>query len=73
MTQLVAQGLPTGAIARRLHISSWTVQDHLKSIFGKVGVASRGDLVARVFFARRAPRLTDPEPDGSPPPADRRG
>ena len=57
LTRLVASGLPTNAIAARLHLSSWTVQDHLKSIFEKVGVATRGELVARLFFQQRAPRL----------------
>ena len=59
VTQLVAYGLPTDAIARRLHLSPWTVQDHLKSIFAKVGVTTRGELVARVFFAQRPPTLSD--------------
>ena len=57
VTQLVARGLPTDAIAARLHLSSWTVQDHLKAIFEKVGVAARGELVARMFFRQRAPQL----------------
>ena len=55
--ELVARGLPTDAIAARLHLSRWTVQDHLKAIFEKVGVATRGELVARVFFGQRAPQL----------------
>jgi DNA-binding CsgD family transcriptional regulator len=57
VTQLVARGLPTDAIAARLHLSAWTVQDHLKAIFEKVGVATRGELVARVFFQQGAPEL----------------
>jgi DNA-binding CsgD family transcriptional regulator len=57
VTRLVALGLQTNAIAARLHLSSWTVQDHLKAIFDKVGVVTRGELVARVFFHQRVPRL----------------
>jgi DNA-binding CsgD family transcriptional regulator len=57
VTRLVARGLATDAIAARLYLSSWTVQDHLKAIFEKVGVGTRGELVARVFFQQRAPEL----------------
>ena len=57
VTQLVARGLQTNAIAARMHLSSWTVQDHVKAIFEKVGVVTRGELVARVFFNQRAPQL----------------
>jgi DNA-binding CsgD family transcriptional regulator len=49
VTELVARGLPTNEIAARLHLSSYTVQDHLKAIFDKTGTASRGELVARLF------------------------
>ncbi|MEU4822884.1 LuxR C-terminal-related transcriptional regulator [Actinomadura sp. NPDC023710] len=50
VTELVARGLSTRQIAGRLRVSPYTVQDHLKSIFAKSGAASRGDLVARIFF-----------------------
>jgi len=57
VTRLVARGLPTDAIASRLHLSPRTVQDHLKAIFEKVGVNTRGELVARAFFQQRRPEL----------------
>jgi DNA-binding CsgD family transcriptional regulator len=59
VTRLVARGLSTNRIAGCLHISSYTVQDHLKAIFEKVGVSSRGGLIARLFFDEDGPHLTD--------------
>lgn len=44
----VMLGRPTAEIGRRLYISTFTVQDHLKSVFTKVGVHSRGELVDRL-------------------------
>ena len=58
VTELAARGFTTNDIAARLHISAYTVQDHLKSIFEKTGTGSRGDLVARLFFDHYAPRLS---------------
>lgn len=58
ITELVAKGLSTKQIAGRLHVSSYTVQDHLKSIFTKSGTGSRGDLIARLFLDHHAASLT---------------
>jgi LuxR family maltose regulon positive regulatory protein len=45
---LLAQALPNKKIARTLGISPETVKWHLKNIYGKLGVASRDEAVARV-------------------------
>ena len=46
---LVSRGLSTKDIAAELCISGHTVNDHIKVIFSKVGVSSRGELVAKLF------------------------
>ncbi|MEJ1191927.1 helix-turn-helix transcriptional regulator [Pseudarthrobacter sp. CCNWLW207] len=45
----VLSGSTTADIARHLFISPHTVHDHLKALFGKVGVGSRGELVAKLL------------------------
>jgi DNA-binding CsgD family transcriptional regulator len=55
VTHLIAQGVGTADIADRLYLSPHTVRDHVKTIFEKVGVSSRGELVAKLFAEHYAP------------------
>ncbi len=55
--QSVLRGLSTEEISTTFQISSNTVQDHLKSIFDKVGVHSRRELVGQLFAQQYKPRL----------------
>ena len=57
IVRLVVQGLSTKETARALSISPLTVQQHLKLIFDKVGVHSRGELVGRIFEQQYWPRI----------------
>jgi DNA-binding NarL/FixJ family response regulator len=54
---LLARGLTNPEIAEALCLSAHTVQDHTKSLFEKVGVASRQELVARVFLDEYLPEV----------------
>ncbi|MBV9832580.1 MAG: helix-turn-helix transcriptional regulator, partial [Marmoricola sp.] len=59
ITHAVARGLSNQEIAATLFLSPHTVRDHLKAIFAKVGVGSRGELVAKLFAEHYAPVLHD--------------
>ncbi len=56
ITALAARGHSTRQIATTLGISPFTVQDHLKAVFGKIGVRSRAELVVTLYVQHYQPR-----------------
>ncbi|GGM49764.1 response regulator transcription factor [Dactylosporangium sucinum] len=59
VTGLAALGRSTRQIANELGISPFTVADHLKSVFAKVGVRSRSELVAAIYHRHYEPRADE--------------
>ena len=55
ITMLIARGCATAEMAARLGLSAHTVRDYVKAVFEKVGVSSRGELVAKLFAEHYAP------------------
>jgi DNA-binding CsgD family transcriptional regulator len=49
VVRCVARGLTSAEIAAELYLSPHTVRDYVKSVFEKVGVSSRGELVAKLY------------------------
>lgn len=64
VARLVVAGNSNPEVARALTISVTTVQDHLKKIFAKLGVGSRHELTARMFFDQYLPRQLSQVPIG---------
>jgi DNA-binding CsgD family transcriptional regulator len=62
ITALVCQGRSTRQIAGQLHLTTDTVQDHLKSVFARTGVHSRGELVATILHRDYLPRAIAGDP-----------
>jgi DNA-binding CsgD family transcriptional regulator len=50
VVDLVVRGASTREISRSLYISEYTVQDHLSSVFEKVGMRGRRALVKRLYL-----------------------
>ncbi|HZJ05064.1 MAG TPA: helix-turn-helix transcriptional regulator [Nocardioidaceae bacterium] len=65
VTRLCMQGRSTKQMAQDMQVSAYTVQDHLKAIFAKTRVRSRGELVGQIFLEHYVPRW---EEAPSPPP-----
>jgi len=59
---LLARGLSRSEIAAALVLSPHTVEDHAKNLYEKVGVASRQELVARVFLDEYLPEVAQRSP-----------
>ena len=49
VVRAIARGATTAEIAGELFLSPHTVRDYVKTVFDKVGVSSRGELVAKLF------------------------
>ena len=47
VVRAIARGSSTPEIAEELFLSSHTVRDYIKSVFGKIGVNSRGELLSQ--------------------------
>jgi DNA-binding CsgD family transcriptional regulator len=60
ITRALARGLSNVEIAAACHLSPHTVRDHLKAVFAKVGVSTRGELVAKLFADHYQPTIHAP-------------
>jgi DNA-binding CsgD family transcriptional regulator len=61
---LLSTGHSRADIARLLVVSSHTVDDHIKRVYGKLGVRSRPELTAKIFFDQHIPRIHHDVPVG---------
>jgi DNA-binding CsgD family transcriptional regulator len=59
VVRAIAQGRSTPEIAAELFLSAHTVRDYIKAVFDKVGVSSRGELIAKLFAEHYADPFHD--------------
>lgn len=52
--EVIAQGLTNREIARRLFVTEKTVKNYVNTVFGKLGVTSRGEAIARWLDSRES-------------------
>lgn len=64
VARLLATGHSRAELARSMALSPHTVDDHVKRAFAKVGVRSRAELTAKLFFDQHLPRINDEVPIG---------
>lgn len=57
VVELLLRGSSTREIADALFVSSYTVQDHLKSIFDKIGVRSRREVITAMLYRHYLPAV----------------
>lgn len=57
IVELLLRGRSTKDIAAMLFLSPYTVQDHLKSIFDKIGVRSRREIVTELLYRHYLPAV----------------
>jgi DNA-binding CsgD family transcriptional regulator len=59
VVRLCIEGRSTKEMTAALHVSPYTIQDHLKSIFDETGVRTRNELVGQIFLEHYASRWED--------------
>jgi DNA-binding CsgD family transcriptional regulator len=64
IVRLLSTGHSRGDIARLLVVSAHTVDDHIKRLYSKLGVRSRPELTAKIFFDQHIPRIHQDVPIG---------
>ena len=65
IVRMVAEGLPNSDISKSLGLSSHTVRNHLFSIYTKLGISNRAELVLYALASRDVPRGGEDPPKQS--------